>query len=83
MILSSVNNQGEMDDVGKEYLLALWDAGICPNCGDKIPEGKRVGSGKKSDGGFCSLTCYGEYHKATLVERHEKRLAAMERHRNS
>ena len=50
--------------------------------GKKIPEGKRVGSGKKSEGGFCSLDCYGDY-KAELTERHNKAIAAAERHRNS
>jgi hypothetical protein len=72
-----------MGDSEKEYLLKLWEANICPNCGTAIPEGARTGSGKKSEGGFCSLSCYGEYYKAALIERHRKRLAAMERHRNS
>ncbi len=73
-----------MDNLDEEdHLLMLWDAGICPNCGVEIKNGKRVGSGKKSDGGFCSLNCYGDYHKATLVERHRKRREAVERHRNS
>lgn len=49
----------------------------------RVPEGKRVGSGKKSEGGFCSLDCYGEYYKAELTERHNKAIAAAERHRNS
>lgn len=48
----------------------------------RVPEGKRVGSGKKSEGGFCSLDCYGDY-KAELTERHNKAIAAAERHRNS
>jgi hypothetical protein len=67
----------------RNYLLELWDEGICPNCGKNIPEGKRVGSGKKSDGGFCSLDCYGEYYRAEITERHRKAIAAAERHRNS
>ena len=49
----------------------------------KRSQGKRVGSGKESDGGFCSLDCYGEYYKAELMERHKKAIAAAERHRNS
>jgi len=40
------------------YLLELWDQNICPNCGKTIPQGTRVGSGRKSEGGFCSLDCY-------------------------
>jgi hypothetical protein len=54
-----------------------------PTAGTKIPEGTRVGSGKKSEGGFCSLGCYGEYCKANLTERHKRAVAAVERHRNS
>jgi hypothetical protein len=72
-----------MAESEQSYLLELWDNGSCPNCGKKIHEGKRVGSGKKSDGGFCSLDCYGEYYKAELTERHKKAIAAAERHRNS
>ena len=66
----------------RDYLLEFWDKNICPNCGKAIPEGKRVGSGKKSEGGFCNLGCYAEYHGAELVERHKKLLAAAKRHRN-
>jgi hypothetical protein len=67
----------------RSYLLELWDKGVCPNCAKKIPDGNRVGSGKKSDGGFCSLDCYGEYYKAELTDRHKKAIAAAEKHRNS
>jgi len=72
-----------MGDSEKEYLLQLWDAGICPNCGNVIPQNRRIGSGKKSEGGFCSVNCSAEYHQATLIERHQKRLAAVKRHRDS
>jgi len=72
-----------MEESDQDYLLELWDANICPNCGATIPDGARVGSGKKREGGFCSLSCYGDYHKATLVDRHRKTLAIVERHRNS
>ena len=72
-----------MADQERSYLLELWDKGVCPNCGTKIPEGKRVGSGKKSDGGFCSLDCYGEYYKTELTDRHKKAIAAAEKYRNS
>jgi predicted nucleic acid-binding Zn ribbon protein len=67
----------------QDYLLELWEKKVCPNCGNSIPEGKRVGSGKKSEGGFCSLDCFAGYYKAELMER-AKRVAAMaQRHRNS
>lgn len=72
-----------MAESEQSYLLELWDKNVCPNCGTKIPEGRRVGSGKKSEGGFCSLGCYGEYYKAELTERNKKVIAAAERHRNS
>src|SRR5260370_1178594 len=42
----------------EKYLLELWDKDVCPNCGKDIPEGTRVGSGKKREGGFCTLDCY-------------------------
>ncbi len=72
-----------MAESERRYLLELWDKGICPNCSKKIPDAKRVGSGKKSDGGFCSLDCYGEYYNAALTERHKKLIATAEKHRNS
>lgn len=53
----------------KEYLLKLWKENSCPYCGSNIPEGSRVGSGKKSDGGFCSLDCYAQYYKLELIEK--------------
>jgi hypothetical protein len=53
----------------RQYLLDRWKKNICPKCGAKIPPGKRVGSGKKSEGGFCSLDCYGKYHEAALAKR--------------
>jgi len=72
-----------MADQERSYLLELWDKGVCPNCAKKIPEGKRVGSGKKSDGGFCSLGCYAEYQEAELIERHAERITLAQRHSNS
>ena len=54
------------------YLLELWDRKICPNCGNSIPEGKRVGSGQKRKGGFCCLKCYGNYYAAELAERAQR-----------
>jgi hypothetical protein len=50
----------------QDYLLELWQKNICLNCGKAIPEGTRVGSGKKSEGGFCSLDCYGSYYRPEL-----------------
>src|SRR5207249_8812735 len=50
----------------QRYLADMWDRGLCANCGQPIPEGKRVGSGNKADGGFCSLACFGTYHRLTL-----------------
>lgn len=67
----------------QEYLLELWARNICPNCAKLIPEGTRVGSGKKTEGGFCSLNCFGEYYKTEMLERQKKVLAAVQRHRNS
>lgn len=61
-----------MAESERNYLLELWDKNICPNCGKKIPEGKRVGSGKKGEGGFCSLDCFGEYRGSDLIERHKE-----------
>ena len=72
-----------MAESEQDYLLELWAKNICPNCGKDIPEGKRVGSGKKADGGFCSLTCYAEYYRAEIVERAKRVAAIAERHRKS
>ncbi len=66
-----------------ENLLKLWDKNICPFCGKFIPEGTRVGSGKKSEGGFCSLGCYADYHKTDLLERAKKVAALAAQHCNS
>ena len=53
----------------ESYLRELWDRNICPYCGKKIEEGTRVGSGKKSEGGFCSLECFAQYYKLELSEK--------------
>lgn len=58
-----------MDISETQYLLDLWSRNICPWCGNQIPEGKRVGSGRKRDGGFCSLACYTRYYELDLRER--------------
>lgn len=72
-----------MAESEQSYLRELWDSNICPNCGQRIPEGTRVGSGKKSEGGFCRLSCYGEYYSIEIVERAKKVSALAERHRKS
>lgn len=56
----------------QDYLLELWLKNMCPYCGKAIPEGKRVGSGRKSEGGFCSLDCYARYNELELRERARK-----------
>jgi hypothetical protein len=56
----------------REYLLELWSKNICPYCGEPIPEGKRVGSGKRADGGFCSLGHYAAYHELSLRKKLER-----------
>lgn len=73
------------DDVSEaeaDVLLELWDKNICPSCGKVIEEGKRVGSGRKREGGFCSLDCYAGYRKEKLIERAKRIAALAARHRN-
>jgi len=53
----------------------LRQAGICPNCGESIPEGTAVTRGR---GSFCSLECVALYHQAEFSER-VRRLAAASR----
>jgi hypothetical protein len=79
----SAGAEATMVEPKRDYLLELWDESVCPNCGKKIPEGTRVGSGRKSDGGFCSLGCYAEYHEAELIKRHAERITLAQRHSNS
>jgi hypothetical protein len=67
----------------QEYLLDLWSKNICPNCGKVIAAGGRVGSGRKSEGGFCSLTCYTEFYKMELFDRAEQLAKLVDRHRLS
>lgn len=66
-----------------EYLLELWDKNICPFCGQDIAEGTRIGSGKRSEGGFCSMDCFARYHEAELVKRSARLIELIERHRKS
>jgi hypothetical protein len=50
----------------------LRQAGVCPNCGRLIPEGKAVARGP---GLFCSLECVALFHDAEFRER-ARRLAS-------
>ncbi len=59
----------QKDKLESEYLLEMWEAGICPYCSKTIPEGTRVGSGRKCEGGFCSLDCYARYYQLELQAR--------------
>jgi len=63
----------------EEALLELWDQEICPNCGKTIPQGSRVGSGRKSEGGFCSLDCYASFYQLSLAERARQLVAKSKR----
>lgn len=51
------------------YLRLMWERNECPNCRRAIPQGKRVGTGRKKDGGFCSLNCYTRYFALELAEK--------------
>jgi hypothetical protein len=59
----------EMSNSEPAYLKMLWDNNVCPFCHETIPEGKRVGSGRKSDGGFCGLDCFSKYHALKFAEK--------------
>jgi hypothetical protein len=78
-----MNDSRSTDQPDGEYLLELWYKNICPYCGQNIPEGKRVGSGRKSEGGFCSLDCYARYYCSALLERAQKVAEIARRHRDS
>jgi hypothetical protein len=51
------------------YLTMMWARNECPTCRRAIPEGKCVGTGRTSDGGFCSLDCYARYYAMELTEK--------------
>jgi len=51
------------------YLKDLWERSLCPYCHTRIPESARVGSGRISDGGFCSLECFSRYHELDLIKK--------------
>jgi hypothetical protein len=64
----------------EEYLLELWSRNICPNCGNQIPEGQRLGDGQKRNGGFCTFDCYVRYYQGEMVERQRRLLERLHRH---
>ncbi|MDZ7827910.1 MAG: hypothetical protein U5K33_00010 [Halofilum sp. (in: g-proteobacteria)] len=61
----------KMAESDTERLVRLYKEGICPYCARNIPKDEGVGSGKTSDGRFCSLECYTRYHEHELIERHQ------------
>ena len=50
-------------------LLKLMEAGICPECGQLVPDSNRIDSGRKIDRRFCGLDCYTAYYEIELAER--------------
>lgn len=61
-----------MPESEQSYLDQCREQGICPACHKATIE--KYGSGQQKDGVFCSLDCYGEWHKAALIRRHEERM---------
>lgn len=53
----------------ESFLRQCWDSGLCPCCKRSFPASQRIGSGKRAEGGFCSLNCYAEYYKDELATR--------------
>lgn len=51
------------------YLKMMWEQDLCAYCHSPILEGQRVGSGRRSDGGFCRLDCFAKYHALEFVEK--------------
>jgi hypothetical protein len=66
-----------------QYLLELWSLNRCPFCAKNIPDGTRVGSGRKSEGGFCSLDCYANYYALEILERARRVSELAKRHSQS
>jgi hypothetical protein len=60
---------GKMAETERAFLERCWNDETCPYCGQKIPSGTRVGTGRKQDGGFCSLDCLARYRAMELKER--------------
>lgn len=59
-----------------DQLAELWERRICPFCMGNVREDHRIGSGKITDGAFCSLRCYAEYYKRKLSDQAKKFLDA-------
>jgi len=55
-----------------DHLLELWSKNICPWCGKEIEAFSRIGTGRKREGGFCSLDCYAKYYSVELQERAQR-----------
>jgi hypothetical protein len=49
-------------------LLKLMEAGICPECGQLVPENNRIDSARKLNRGFCGMDCYTAYYEIELAE---------------
>ncbi len=49
-------------------LLKLMEAGICPECGQLVPDDNRIDSARKINSGFCGLDCYTAYYEIELAE---------------
>jgi hypothetical protein len=71
-----------MVDSEQNVLLELWEMNVCPQCGKDIPDGTRVGSGRRSEGGFCSLSCYADFYGSDLIERVKRAAALAARRQN-
>lgn len=54
------------------YLRQCLERNTCPVCQQPIE--KKFGSGRLKDGVFCSLSCYGQWHNASLIRRHQYRV---------
>lgn len=69
-----------MDKSEEEYLLELWERNICPQCGGEISGEQKFGTGKKREGGFCSLQCYTLYYQTEILQRQQQILKRFGRH---
>lgn len=54
------------------YLAECRTDNMCPYCHKTFPPEERIGSGRKSEGGFCSLDCYTKYHATDILERQSR-----------
>lgn len=66
-----------MAETEEAYLARCWERDICPYCSRIFPATQRVGSGRKKQGGFCSLACYGSYHAMDLAARQARVCTAL------